>query len=548
MQLRGKPFRSDLQNRYNMRHSSVSEDMKENKPKPYNYTKLPEPSIYVDPVSTSSRSCPNTPTGSEKSDELFDLPEIERCKLKGILWPGMSMFDSATPTSRRRRNQKKDPSVLEQLEANSLEVEATETIWTPDGHFKKEKRINGKVDSSSSPWKSSPVKKLRTPLVEIDVPRPYFGGSQLPLYNTYTDRNAEMSLMYDDFPRNGRNGGKRKRGFEVWQDEEDRLCDDEDRGSNIVSSKPTELNFLTRGFDHEVESNHRLRHTTESNNVIGLRLPEDPFVTNVTSGEDCKPRMAAAANHFNPFTFSHISAQDHALPSVADASMGSIPHGITETSVHGISLPSDNVGYCYGDWLQSHPRYHTQQTHPHDCTHTQSGSWAIAYAQLEPPLAPVPTITNGFSSMTTSTHNQTFEHQHRTRDFQAPFATQGFWGYDTYHSSPQSYFDQPHTVITTLMSPIKDDGELPIRHIENQPDVGVSYAALPDIEGMSVLNDTVELSALADTMESPIKVEGSFTNVVPSTLAHIAEVVTTTEYDEDSVDEGRTITAPGTPV
>ena len=98
------------------------------------------------------------------------------------------------------------------------------------------------------------------------------------------------------------------------------------------------------------------------------------------------------------------------------------------------------------------------------------------------------------------------------------------------------------------MSPIKDDGELPILHMENQPDVGVHHAALRDIEGMTALSDAVGFSSLADTTESSIKVEGSFTSVVPSALAYTAEVTPTTEYDEDSVDEGRTITAPGTPV
>ena len=550
-QLHGRPFRGYVQKRYNMRRNNgPSEDMKENRPYPYNYAKLPEPSTYVDPVMPSSESPPKTPTSSEKSDDPLDLLENDTSKLKGILWPGMSIFDSATPTARRRRNQRKDASILEQLEANSQEVEATEIVWTPDWHFKKEKRISGMVDNSSSPWKSSPVEKPRKALVEVDISLPYFRGSQLPWYDTYTDQRAEMSLMYDDFPRTGRNGSKRKRGVEVWQDEEDRSRGDEHRGNSIVFSKPTELNFLTRGFGYDEENNNRLRQTTELNNVIGSRLPEDPFVTNVTRGEDSKPPTAAvASSHFNPFIFSRVVSHDQASPSVADASTDNTSYGITETSVHGFSLPNGNgtgVGCCYGDWLQSHPQHQTQQIYAHDHTHTRSAPWAIAYAQLDPPLASLPTFTNGFS---TSSHSPTFEHQRRTnQDFQGLFATQGLWGYDTYNPSPEPYFDPSHNAVTALMSPIKDDGELPIRHIDSQHDVGARHAALRDIEGMTALNDAAELSAFADATESPIKVEGSFSNVVPSALVHTTEVTTTTEYDEDSVDEGRTITAPGTPV
>jgi hypothetical protein len=50
----------------------------------------------------------------------------ESTKLKGVYWPGMDLFDSATPEMRRKRNQKKDSSVVEQLELNSQDVEATE--------------------------------------------------------------------------------------------------------------------------------------------------------------------------------------------------------------------------------------------------------------------------------------------------------------------------------------------------------------------------------------------------------------------------------------
>ncbi|KAI0540011.1 hypothetical protein GGR58DRAFT_523510 [Xylaria digitata] len=48
--------------------------------------------------------------------------------LKGVVYPGMAGFDSATEKDRRMRNQKKDPAVLLKLEANSQQVTRTEEV------------------------------------------------------------------------------------------------------------------------------------------------------------------------------------------------------------------------------------------------------------------------------------------------------------------------------------------------------------------------------------------------------------------------------------
>ncbi|KAI1264280.1 hypothetical protein F5Y18DRAFT_428372 [Xylariaceae sp. FL1019] len=48
--------------------------------------------------------------------------------LKGVVYPGMAGFDSATPFDRRMRNQKKDPAVLKRLEAGSRLVSTVEEI------------------------------------------------------------------------------------------------------------------------------------------------------------------------------------------------------------------------------------------------------------------------------------------------------------------------------------------------------------------------------------------------------------------------------------
>jgi hypothetical protein len=113
----------------------------------------------------------------ETSDEA-DKPEAESL-LKGVLWPGMDIFDSAPPEMKRKRNQKKDGSVVAQMQLNSTLVEPTELIFWAGGDFKKERRIysaaelgeteNNRPTSSRAPnrKRASPVAGM--PLRELDA-------------------------------------------------------------------------------------------------------------------------------------------------------------------------------------------------------------------------------------------------------------------------------------------------------------------------------------------------------------------------------------------
>lgn len=50
-------------------------------------------------------------------------------KLKGVVLPGMDLFDAATPDQRRMRNQKKHESVLKNMTRDSELIEQTEYVW-----------------------------------------------------------------------------------------------------------------------------------------------------------------------------------------------------------------------------------------------------------------------------------------------------------------------------------------------------------------------------------------------------------------------------------
>ncbi|OCK82732.1 hypothetical protein K432DRAFT_402615 [Lepidopterella palustris CBS 459.81] len=170
---------------------------------------------------------------------------ISECtKLKGVYWPGMDIFDSATPEMRRKRNQKKDVSVVEQLELNSQEVEPTELIFTPLGSFKKQRRISGSVYDDSSPVKleTTPKKSYlsRPVLADMDIncSRRTRQHARHPTLSNVSrnvfddDDQAQLEFGYDDFSQ------KKKRGFEVFQDQE------------VSFAHPAGFNYLTSEFHY----------------------------------------------------------------------------------------------------------------------------------------------------------------------------------------------------------------------------------------------------------------------------------------------------------
>jgi hypothetical protein len=218
----------------------------------YGHTAHPEPPAfhygepsrhnhYADPItiSSNSRADPVTPPGYSDGDNDLPMPEESKdiAKLKGVYWPGMSIFDSATPMAKRRRNQRKDASIVEQLESNSLDVEATESIWTPNGSLMKQKFITG-LPSSSSPIMSPVQAPWRPPLSQIphrqDWAAPAVSGGR----SSYSDSKLEQELNYGMSTRAGR---KKKRAFEIFQEDEPEHTD------QIIGGQQ-QLSHLTREY------------------------------------------------------------------------------------------------------------------------------------------------------------------------------------------------------------------------------------------------------------------------------------------------------------
>ncbi|KAL1975890.1 hypothetical protein VTN31DRAFT_4282 [Thermomyces dupontii] len=94
-------------------------------------------------------------------DTSLDSVE-EMAKLKGVFWPGMDVFDSATDAMKRQRNQKKDEAVLRMMAKTSKDTEPTEMVFSPSGTLQREREITGNVEDWSPVKGESPAPKRRS--------------------------------------------------------------------------------------------------------------------------------------------------------------------------------------------------------------------------------------------------------------------------------------------------------------------------------------------------------------------------------------------------
>lgn len=156
------------------------------------FIRSPTMTAYPDPSELLSLPfCFSPPQTIEQAGERADTtPEhhgrnaekaesLQPPVLKGVKWPGMSIFDSASLEAQRLRNQKKDGSILEQMEHNSIVVEQMERIYWPDGSFKQKRLITGNVESSPLKEPTPPpkrqrakAKKTKTVLTDISTNAP----------------------------------------------------------------------------------------------------------------------------------------------------------------------------------------------------------------------------------------------------------------------------------------------------------------------------------------------------------------------------------------
>lgn len=334
------------------------------------YTGLPAAAVSSPTLRT--HSTPSRPSTPDRKDQ-------DNSKLKGVLWPGMDIFDSATPTARRRRNQKKDASILEQLEASSLEVQPTEAIWLPDGGLKKERVITGDVASSSSPWKTSPLRtdEERAPLAELPIRKPNFGrrraGGQVGSrpYNTYADDNAEQRLNYPAI-------GKRKRAFPVYKDHDSDLEDGEEAGPQASLTRPAPMTYLTRGLGKENEQQVSMK---QEQNLFAARFNDNVFERPNHNGNDAHQyRSSTHMDDYNPQSYTNsnnlLRLADVAATSTPFQTNTGMSYHNTPSTPYGLGYPSHFMHPAQVTNFQQQYQYQMQNQHPavHASSHMRSVS------------------------------------------------------------------------------------------------------------------------------------------------------------------------------
>lgn len=104
---------------------------------------------------TNFSTAPASEAGVSFVDEVM--------KLKGVIWPGMDLFDAATADQKRKRNQRKDDAAISLLKHTSLTVTPTEQVWGPHGDIRKERDIYASPSSvEGSPPSTPPPRKRKS--------------------------------------------------------------------------------------------------------------------------------------------------------------------------------------------------------------------------------------------------------------------------------------------------------------------------------------------------------------------------------------------------
>lgn len=96
-------------------------------------------SYFDAPRDAASAQTAHSPNGSafvpsDEAEEAYEddntneIGTSSRTQLKGVYWPGMGLFDSATAEKRKKRNQRKDNSVIDRMRLDSEAIEPTEIV------------------------------------------------------------------------------------------------------------------------------------------------------------------------------------------------------------------------------------------------------------------------------------------------------------------------------------------------------------------------------------------------------------------------------------
>jgi hypothetical protein len=128
-------------------------------------------------------------------------PANGNTRLKGTIWPGMALFDAATPLEARRRNQKKDASVVKRMERLSHMVVPNEVTFSIEWSFKKSRHIDDLDDATS-------LVEGESPLMLKPKPKPRGRKKALTNISSNAPRISKRKAKASPSPKRGRRAPK----------------------------------------------------------------------------------------------------------------------------------------------------------------------------------------------------------------------------------------------------------------------------------------------------------------------------------------------------
>ncbi|KAK4157841.1 hypothetical protein C8A00DRAFT_29227 [Chaetomidium leptoderma] len=238
-----------------------------------------------------------------ESTEFDD--ENDASKLKGVRYPGMGLFDSADEIQKRMRNQRKDDSVLRNMEETSSGIEPNEFVWTEAGEFRRVRDIYATPSIEGSPDREleghetqKPKRGRRSTAAAASGPvRTRVSARQAASRNRRT-RNKDSLLGQDD--KDGVSGSGD--GYDVFHDP---LKPSPARAESPLRESAFELR--RRRALQSLNSNRSLASATQKpakpNPYISDREPVAPSFTSqppVSSGHYFQHQHTMGAGTFNP--------------------------------------------------------------------------------------------------------------------------------------------------------------------------------------------------------------------------------------------------------
>ncbi|KAF7123020.1 hypothetical protein CNMCM5793_001196 [Aspergillus hiratsukae] len=222
----------------------------------------------------------------------------EMTRLKGVLWPGMDIFDSATEQMRRKRNQKKDESILKMMEKTSMCVEPTELVFSPTGILRKQRVISGNVEDSSPLKGETPIPKRRATRpkralsqVDSNVPRGQDRKRSKKLAKGTAIR-PENGLVRYDSQASGDPGAHLPYKYGVSP-------------HSSYGDENEEFNLAVNGLQSRARSGFTVFHDEPNQHVSGYDEPYLRFGVSSPSRETSFRRGATAEGRVNRFPGNH---------------------------------------------------------------------------------------------------------------------------------------------------------------------------------------------------------------------------------------------------